>query len=161
VPTPFFIYSIKHNSKKDNLITKTLFRYNKTSILYKFTTITSEFTLLLSRFNNGPTPNCPMVMNDIQYNKTHLKTIEIVSFRQTPYSPKNTSKFTGIRGEKGGDIRKGQGRWLPWGEGCAHRYRGIHAPVRCHSKYIQQFFGIELILYIAGPAVWNRLPRTL
>ena len=31
---------------------------------------------------NGPTLNRPMVLNDIQNNKTHLKTIEVVSFQQ-------------------------------------------------------------------------------
>jgi hypothetical protein len=51
----------------------------------------------------------------------------------------------GIRGKKGDEI-SGKGWESGWGEGCAHRYRGIYAPVRCHSKYTQQFFGTELIL---------------
>jgi hypothetical protein len=62
---------------------KHYFGIMKTSLLYKFTTITSEIMLLLSSFNNGPTLNRPMVMNDIEYNKTHLKTIEVVSFQQS------------------------------------------------------------------------------
>jgi hypothetical protein len=44
-----------------------------------------------------------------------------------------------ISGEKGEEIG-GTGWEGGWGEGCARRYRGIDAPVRCHSKYIQQFF---------------------
>jgi hypothetical protein len=49
-----------------------------------------------------------------------------------------------IREKKGEEIG---GKWLEggWGEGYAHRYRGINAPVRCHSKCIQQHFGTELI----------------
>jgi hypothetical protein len=49
-----------------------------------------------------------------------------------------------IREEKGEEIG---GKWLEggWGESCAHRYRGIDAPVRRHSKYIQRLFGTELI----------------
>jgi hypothetical protein len=49
-----------------------------------------------------------------------------------------------IKEEKGEEIG---GKWLEgdWGESCAHRYRGTDAPVRCHSKYIKQLFGTELI----------------
>jgi hypothetical protein len=49
-----------------------------------------------------------------------------------------------IRGENGEEIG-GTGWEDGWGEGCAHRYSGIDVPVRCHWKYIQQFFGTELI----------------
>jgi hypothetical protein len=45
-----------------------------------------------------------------------------------------------IREEKGEEVG---GKWL--GEGCAHRFGGIDAHVRCHSKYTQQLFGTELI----------------
>jgi hypothetical protein len=45
-----------------------------------------------------------------------------------------------IGGEKGEEIG-GKGWEDGWGEGCAHRVWGIDAPVRCHSKYIQQFLG--------------------
>jgi hypothetical protein len=123
-----------------------------------------------------------MVLNDIQNNKTHLKTIEVVSFQQNTLlakkyinihvrncrspkifrditsDPASTGRESGdergqdekgkrerrregmkgrkwngregrrdwrdIREEKGEEIG---GKWLEggWGEGCAHRYRGI------------------------------------
>jgi hypothetical protein len=49
-----------------------------------------------------------------------------------------------IRGKKGEEMG-GTGWENGWGEGCAHRYRGIDTPVRCHSKYKQQFFATEVI----------------
>jgi hypothetical protein len=60
----------------------------------------------------------------------------------------------GLEGHKRREREETGGKWLEggWGEGCAHRYRGIDAPVRCHSKYIQQLFW-DRIDPIAGPAV--------
>jgi hypothetical protein len=81
-------------ARLNNLVYKNIFGDNKTSKLFEFTIITSKFMLLLSRFNNGPTPNRPMVMNDIYYNKTHLKIIEVVSFQR------NTLNKTIFLGQK-------------------------------------------------------------
>jgi hypothetical protein len=102
----------------------------------------------LSRFNNGPTPNRPMVMNDFYYNKTHLKTTEVISFPRNTlnntnfYLAKNTLKLAystrnskifqgrtpkGLRfnegnGEGLGD-RMGRGRGKRRGEGEERRNR--------------------------------------
>jgi hypothetical protein len=66
VPTLFFIYITKHNRKYENLITKHSFGIIKPlNCIYLQLLPLNLYMLLLSRFNNGPTPNRPMVVNDI------------------------------------------------------------------------------------------------
>jgi hypothetical protein len=62
------------------------------------------------------------------------------------------------RGEKGDRIGT-KGRKGGWGKGCVHRVGSIDAPVRCHSKHIQQFLGQNQSN--SRQAVKNYLPTTL
>jgi hypothetical protein len=49
-----------------------------------------------------------------------------------------------------------------WGEGCAHRYRGIEYRRPCSLSFeIHTTVFLDRIYPIAVPAVWNRLPKTL